>query len=91
MKLVLSIIIAAAVLAGCAIPGTHGNTGAPKSASFAGAKGVYTDSGTTARSVFGVDAAPYRHPDGNWYAARMGRAEYTQTVSNGVVVYKGEL
>ena len=38
-----------------------------------------------------ADPAPYRHPDGNWYAARMGRAEYAQTVSNGVVVYKGEL
>jgi len=56
MKRILAIIIAAVALAGCAIPGTHGNTGAPKSASFAGAKGVYTDSGTTARSVFGARA-----------------------------------
>ena len=56
MKRILAIIIAAVALAGCAIPGTHGNTGAPKSASFAGAKGVFTDSGTTARSVFGARA-----------------------------------
>ena len=51
--------------------------------------GAYDYNQATDEIVY-VDPAPYRHPDGNWWAARMGREEYVQTVSDGVVVYTGE-
>lgn len=44
---------------------------------------------SASNSLLYADPAPYRHSDGNWWAAKMGVTEFSNTVRSNFVVYKG--